>query len=89
MGDDKDLIDEEDISEQRAFVDGHPANEAPVKALALLKRYAGFDGSHHKDWLIDQVVRVLSGENYDKWIVNYNDREDGPETYSWSEGIPP
>jgi hypothetical protein len=35
------------------------------------------DGAHHKQWVIDQMIRELLGNqlNYDKWIANYE--EDG------------
>jgi len=29
-------------------------------ALNLIISYGGIDGSHHKDWVMDQVVRVLT-----------------------------
>lgn len=31
------------------------------KALELAVRYKGIDGAHHKDWVIDQMVRALTG----------------------------
>lgn len=30
-------------------------------ALEYIVRYGGIDGSHHKDWVMDQVVRILNG----------------------------
>src|SRR5437762_5985689 len=30
-------------------------------ALHLIESYGGIDGEHHKQWLIDQVARLLSG----------------------------
>lgn len=71
------------------------------------------DGAHHKQWMLDQIVRILTdcptvtktaidaygkeytyealGESveYQEWLAAYQDGEDGPETYSWDEGIPP
>lgn len=58
-------------------------------ALALAHCYSQTDGSHHKAWVIDQMVRALTGPSYDEWIAAYRAGEDGPETYSWDEGIPP
>jgi hypothetical protein len=51
----------------------------------------GIDGSHHKDWVIDQMVRILAGsdEQYQKIVADACDGEDGPKTYSWEEGIAP
>jgi hypothetical protein len=63
-----------------------------------------FDGDHHKTWYIDQMVRALLGcpiefheaidcrgesEEYLAWVAAYEDGENGPETYSWDEGIAP
>jgi len=31
------------------------------KALALAVAYGGIDGDHHKAWVIDQMVRALTG----------------------------
>lgn len=58
-------------------------------ALATIYRYAGIDGEHHKQWLLDQVVRELTGENYAQWIAEWEAGEDGPKTYEWDEGIAP
>lgn len=58
-------------------------------ALDVAFNYAQIDGGHHKTWVIDQMVRALTGDEYDAWVANYCDGEDGPETYSWDEGIAP
>jgi hypothetical protein len=47
------------------------------------------DGAHHKAWVIDQAVRILTGDRYDAWIAEYCDGVDGPETYAWDEGVAP
>jgi len=31
------------------------------KALGFAVRYGGIDGDHHKAWVIDQMVRALTG----------------------------
>ncbi len=51
----------------------------------------GIDGSHHKQWVLDQVVRKLTGENYSEWVKTYGGDIDkyGRTEYSWSVGIPP
>jgi hypothetical protein len=48
-----------------------------------------FDGGHHKQWVIDQMVRILAGADYLKWVAEHCDGEDGPDTYEWDEGIAP
>jgi len=59
------------------------------EALRLLIRYGQIDGEHHKTWVIDQAVRLLTGNYYDELIAAANDGEDGPETYDWDVGIAP
>lgn len=35
-----------------------------TEAILLAGRYGGIDGDHHKTWVIDQIVRVLTGCKY-------------------------
>lgn len=60
-------------------------------ALGLVERYGGIDGGHHKQWVLDQVVRALLGSEarYKAWVVDHKKGEDGPDTYDWDEGIAP
>jgi len=59
------------------------------KALEIALNYASINGDHHKAWVIDQMVRALTGDEYDDWIAKHDDGEDGPNTYDWDEGIAP
>jgi hypothetical protein len=59
------------------------------KAIELAVRFGGIDGDHHKSWVIDQMVRLLAGDQYDKIVTKAKAGEDGPETYSWNVGIAP
>lgn len=62
----------------------------PTKAaLGLARAFAGIDGDHHKAWVIDQMVRVLTGDEYEDWIAATKLGDDGPESYEWDVGIPP
>ena len=36
-------------------------NERIEKAIGLAVRHGGTDGAHHKAWVIDQMVRALTG----------------------------
>jgi len=54
------------------------------KALEVILDYWGIDGDHHKQWVIDQVVRLLTGENYDDWVSEYEKYDD-----DWDSGIAP
>jgi hypothetical protein len=58
-------------------------------ATRLAMEYGGIDGAHHKTWVIDQMVRVLVGDRYDEVIADYQNGDDGPETYTWDEGVAP
>lgn len=58
-------------------------------AITLAVQYGGIDGAHHKDWVIDQTVRILAGKRYEEIVRDACDGEDGPNTYEWSQGIAP
>lgn len=63
-------------------------NEQKIKkALEIAWEYGQFDGAHHKMWVIDQMVRVLS-DDYDKFVKEYEE-EDGEKQYEWDCGIAP
>lgn len=70
---------------------GHKEDPAKKisRAIALAKQYGGIDGSHHKQWIIDQMKRILLGPDYDEWQAQYNEvsRRDGYG--EWDEGIAP
>lgn len=59
------------------------------QALEVIHRYGGIEGDHHRAWVIDQTVRTLTGDEYEKWVAEHCDGEDGPNTYDWDVGIPP
>jgi hypothetical protein len=58
-------------------------------ALEVAERFGSTDGAHHKAWVIDQMVRALTGDEYAATIRRWKDGEEGPETYEWDEGIAP
>ena len=65
-------------------------NEQRIKqALELIANYGGIDGGHHKMWVLDQVVRILTEQEYDKWVELFQDGEYGPNTYEWDTGTAP
>lgn len=68
------------------------AEERIEAALETILTYGGIDGGHHKQWVLDQVVRTLSGEAYGEWVKVYRGEydEDNEEfEYEWDEGIAP
>lgn len=67
------------------------AEEKIERALSIAFRHAGHDGAHHKMWTIDQMVRALTGDDYDAWVAKYEGPEDpdGDDRYEWDRGTPP
>lgn len=64
-------------------------DEKIQQAIQLIDDFGSTDGEHHKMWVIDQLARILAGENYALFIKQIKHGEDGPNTYSWDEGIAP
>lgn len=58
-------------------------------ALNIARQYASTDGAHHKQWVIDQMCRALTGEGYDAFVAQAKNGEEGPNTYQWHTGIAP
>ena len=62
------------------------------EALNLIRGYGTTDGDHHKQWVLDQVVRILKGNDYEEWVKDHNGDaidSDGNTEYEWDVGIPP
>lgn len=59
------------------------------EAIEIAVRYGGIDGEHHKSWVIDQMVRILAGDDYARIVAEAKDGDDGPDTYDWDEGVAP
>ncbi len=57
--------------------------------LGLIFEYGQTDGEHHKAWVIDQIVRIITENNYDKWVQHYEYDEETDEDYFWYVGIAP
>ena len=63
--------------------------ERVTKTIEVIANYGGIDGGHHKQWVLDQAMRFLLGDDYNAWISVYCCGEDGPDTYEWDTGIAP
>lgn len=59
------------------------------QALEIAFNYGQTDGVHHKAWVIDQMVRALTGKKYDKWVNDYIYDEETGDSYTWDKGIAP
>lgn len=53
--------------------------------LVWLEKYKDIGGQHHKDWLLDQIGRILFGT---KVIVKKAEWSDGTEEYRYILGEP-
>lgn len=57
-----------------------------VWAILWIEMYSGIDGAHHKDWLIDQIARILIGTTI---IIKLAKWESGKEEFRFSLDEPP
>jgi hypothetical protein len=56
------------------------------KAINIATEYGMTDGAHHKQWVIDQMLRTLLGEKpYEKWLDKKNS---DPNYDPWDQGVP-
>jgi hypothetical protein len=51
----------------------------------FIERYGQYDGGHHKQWVMDQVVRILKGTIIEVKLAKWND---GTVEYRVSTGEP-
>lgn len=72
------------------------AHRDELRARLLATAYdAGADvayedrGDDGETWVIDQVVRLLTGSAYDGFVTWARAGEDGPDTYEWDTGTAP
>jgi hypothetical protein len=63
--------------------------ERIAAALEVARRYGGVEGAHHKDWVIDQMVRYLTGDKYEEFVAAARSGAEGLESFEWAEGIAP
>jgi hypothetical protein len=60
-----------------------------IMALEIALDYGQSKGERQKAWVIDQIVRTLSGDKYPEEIKDYCEGNYGPNSYDWDEGIVP
>lgn len=55
--------------------------------LELAASYGGYDGQQHKQYALDQIIRIVTGDGYESWVAEYEgDPEDEENHYSWDVG---
>lgn len=55
-------------------------------AAEVAARYGMIDEMHHKQWVIDQMLRSILGDDYDAWVTRMNS---DPQYDPWDVGIAP
>lgn len=60
-------------------------SERILKAIELGFSYGTIDGAHHKTWVIDQMLRILTDDSYEQYKQEHL-REDAND---WDVGIAP
>ena len=59
----------------------------PDAAADVATKYGMIGGEHHKQWVIDQMLRMMLGDkDYDAWVKHMNSFEDHP---AWDVGVAP
>ena len=58
-------------------------------ALEVAYDYGQTYGEDHKSWVIDQMVRALTGDGYAAWVTGWECGQDVDERYTWDVGVPP
>jgi hypothetical protein len=72
------------------------------QTLRIALRFGGIDGEHHKNWVIDQMVRALTGcefntndvcvkesQEYKNFVEDAKYDEKGEDVYYWDCGKAP
>lgn len=78
-------------AQDQGFYDIAPHSQRIRDAIEIAENYGQIDGAHHKMWVIDKMIKTLCGSQieYDRFIEEYEEGDDGPETYDWDTGIAP
>ncbi len=61
------------------------------RAVAMILDYGSCDGSHHKQWALDQVLRLLAGDAYSHITKLWEGDPNDDDNYygEWDTGIAP
>jgi hypothetical protein len=58
-------------------------------ALAVAFENGNVEGEHHKQWVIDQMVRALLGPEYSVWVERHNADNASKDYPPWDIGTAP
>lgn len=58
------------------------------EAATFAHRYGAIPGDHHKQWVIDQMLRAILGPEYGDFVARWEDERPDDDT-PWPVGIAP
>jgi len=61
------------------------------KILNTIERYGMISGSHHKQWILNEILKTTLGDKYDEWVKEFNSyKDENNEMYdNWDVGVAP
>ena len=61
------------------------------KIIEIIGQYGMIGGGHNKQWILTKVLKIALGEEFKKWLKEYNSYidEDGENYDEWDLGIIP
>jgi len=82
------------LKEEHHVSEREKANIKANDCLDLILKYGDINGAHHKQWLLDQLVKTLTRghiyeDMYEEWVRIFEHGIDGAGTYKWDKGIAP
>jgi len=69
--------------------DPEEARSNGAQILELLHLHGQLPGSGEQQWLVDQILRRLTGDSYEEFIEAWSLDEDFGMSFDWSAGTPP
>lgn len=81
-----DIQNPDNPSEYQAFLRSN--QDTAAVALMIASKYAMAESESHKAWVIDQMVRALTGSQYESFI-NHSCKLNAKEAGEWDEGSVP
>jgi hypothetical protein len=80
------IDDAENPTEYQAFLRSN--QDSAASALMIASKYGFSESKHHKTWVIDQMIRALTGTQYEAFIEHACQRNN-KDSGDWDEGNVP
>lgn len=74
---------------QRASKTIEEMDTAQEEALKIAAQFGPIPGALHKEWVIDQMVRSLTGDTYPGWVDSVQKMGNDYPIYLWGTGEKP